>query len=89
MKPRRRVPAPRKTLVEIQPGESKVQSYVVGEPKYRLKDGNRYELRARGTWKAVWSGAKAGVTERELKQMGRGKRALTAAFESNMITVET
>ena len=89
VKPRRRVPAPRRTLVEIQPGETKVQSYVVGESKYKLKDGGRYELRARGTWKAVWPGAKADVTEEEVKQMGRGERALSAAFKSNVITVET
>ena len=83
------MPPPRRALVQIQPGENKVQGFVIEEPKYRLKDGGRYELRARGTWKAVWAGAKADVTSEELKQMGRGERVLSAEFKSNTITVET
>ena len=87
-KPRRIVPPPRKSLIEIWPGESKVQSFVITEPGMRLKADGRYQILVRGTWKAVWPGAKADVTAKELKQSGRGKRALSAGFKSNNITIE-
>ena len=88
-KPRRTVPPPRKTLIEIPPGESKVQSFVIAEPGYKLKDNGRYNIKVRGTWKAVWPGVEIDVTTEELRLGGRGERALSAAFKSKNITVET
>ena len=75
-------------LVEIPAGESLEAELAIEDGGYIFDESATYEIKARGTWKAVWPVEEDEVTEEDLKALPEMDDALTAEFESNTIELE-
>ena len=84
----RQLPPPEDAFIEIAPRSAIAKEIVLGGPGARLRKGRKYEVQAKGNWKAVWLASAADVGYRNLQRMGGGTGVVSFDFESNPVTFE-
>ena len=84
----RQLPPPEDAFIEIAPRNAIAKDIVLGGPGARLRKGRKYEVQAKGSWKAVWLASVADVGYRNLQRMGGGTGVVNFEFESNPVAFE-
>ncbi|KFZ23898.1 hypothetical protein V502_01626 [Pseudogymnoascus sp. VKM F-4520 (FW-2644)] len=70
-------------LLLIKPGESVSEEVKIGDPEVLVKGGNKYSVKAKGRWMAVWMGEDENGRYAMKDSIGNGY------FESEMVEVQT
>jgi hypothetical protein len=84
----RQLPPPEDAFLEIPPRQAVAKEIVLGGPGARLRKGRKYEVKAMGSWKAVWQASVVDVGYQNLQRMGGGTGVVSFEFESNSVTFE-
>ena len=74
--------------MEIPPRQAIAKEITLSGPGARLRKGRKYEVQAKGSWKAVWTASVADVGYGNLQKMGGGTGVVSFEFESNPVTFE-
>ncbi|KIW03544.1 uncharacterized protein PV09_05305 [Verruconis gallopava] len=88
LKLNRKLPPPKEAFLEIEPRRAIAKELVLDGPGVQLEQGRLYEVRAKGTWKAVWQANVADIGYSNLQKMGGGTGVLSFDFVSNVITIK-
>lgn len=88
LKLNRKLPPPQDAFLEIPPRRAIAKEIVLDGPAAPLKKGTKYEIQAKGTWKAVWQASVKHIGYENLQKMGGSNGVVTLDFESNIIVLE-
>ena len=84
----RQLPPPEDAFLEIAPRTAVAKEIKLSGPGARLRKGRKYEVQAKGSWKAVWQASVADVGYGNLQKMGGGTGVAQFEFESNPVEFE-
>ncbi|KAI9709514.1 MAG: hypothetical protein M1820_003274 [Bogoriella megaspora] len=84
----RKLPPGRDALLEVAPGAKTKTEVQLSSPIIQLEKGEKYEITAKGDWKAVWPLKADDISDDELAKMGGSQTAKFGAFVSNEITLD-
>jgi len=88
LKINRALPPPRDALLELEPRHAITKEIVLDGPGAQLEKGTTYEVKAKGSCKAVWHASAADIGEDNLIKMGGGTGVIGWDFESNVLRLQ-
>jgi hypothetical protein len=88
LKLNRKLPPPKEAFLEIAPRHAIAKEIVLEGAGVQLEKGSKYEVRAKGKWKAVWQASVADIGYGNLQKMGGGTGVVSFGFDSNTVSVK-